>query len=338
MFGKDLFISGDRVGLHSCIVDPKFDKPTVLSSDPWDFVSLWLKQGCNEDASFYWEQARQFHEATLKLPSTSSSLTSFYCFLNAAKALLSAKGICIREKHGITGWSSGEKCNLKNEKIKFQGSGILPSFCDYLGENKNNNMNFNLKEILWNISFVHRAYSLTFISDNELFIPLLNPKFVIKSNNEISFFSKFPSKYKSKISKKSTIGYQFHKEKENITKDSKFKWDESDNNSDNLNKLKTFHKKIREKTCPIHSNQNRWYFKRTIKGSDKLQNSQLVLIYAAMHKLSDLTRYNPIRLRSHLKLQHNWLLSEFIKGSPGQFVHGIASEITGYEFIKPDSF
>ena len=29
---------------HKSIIDPKFDAKTVLTNNPWSFVSLWLKR------------------------------------------------------------------------------------------------------------------------------------------------------------------------------------------------------------------------------------------------------------------------------------------------------
>jgi hypothetical protein len=99
-----------------------------------------------------------------------------------------------------------------------------------------------------------------------------------------------------------------------------------------------YHRQIRHRIVPIYASENRWYLKKSVVGHDQLTNSQLVLIYASMHRLSELSRYDPVALSKHLNVNHNWLLSEFIRNSPGQFIYGVASEITGLEFIKPDSF
>jgi len=45
-----------------------------------------------------------------------------------------------------------------------------------------------------------------------------------------------------------------------------------------------------------------------VTGHDKLRNSQLVLIYAAMHRLSELSRYEPLSFSGHFNVNHNWLL------------------------------
>lgn len=72
-----------------------------MCSDPWDFVSLWLKKNHKKDALFYWEQARGFYGVSLNLPELSAPLTLYYCFLNATKALLTAKNEEFEEYHGV---------------------------------------------------------------------------------------------------------------------------------------------------------------------------------------------------------------------------------------------
>ncbi|CAH8239481.1 hypothetical protein VAEU17_5700001 [Vibrio aestuarianus] len=59
------------------------------------------------------------------------------------------------------------------------------------------------------------------------------------------------------------------------------------------------------------------------------------IMFAAMHRLSELARYSPDKLAKHFECQHNWLLSEFITSASNQFIDEISSEITGYEFMIP---
>lgn len=92
MSAHKLHIAGKAVGLHGSLIDTDFRQPRVLCSDPWEFVALWLKRNHKKDAVFYWNQARHFYLASKSLPELSSPLTSYYCFLNAVKALLSASG------------------------------------------------------------------------------------------------------------------------------------------------------------------------------------------------------------------------------------------------------
>ena len=56
-----------------------------------------------------------------------------------------------------------------------------------------------------------------------------------------------------------------------------------------------------------------------------------------MHRLSELTRYEPEKLAKHFDCNQNWLLSEFIKLALPQFIDEISSEITGLEFKIPNT-
>jgi hypothetical protein len=134
-------------------------------------------------------------------------------------------------------------------------------------------------------------------------------------------------------------GFELRQEEERyfIRRKRRFRWSGHDIEN-SIAAFIQYHKTIRRRVFPIFSSENRWYLKKSVAGHDKLANSQLVLMYAAMHRLSELSRYDPIALAGHFNVNHNWLLSEFIKAAPGQFVYGIASEITGMEFIRPDAF
>ncbi|OUC12626.1 MAG: hypothetical protein B0A82_21345 [Alkalinema sp. CACIAM 70d] len=59
------------------------------------------------------------------------------------------------------------------------------------------------------------------------------------------------------------------------------------------------------------------------------------MLFVAMHKLSELSRYDPITLAPHLDTQHNWIFIEFLQVAPAQFINHIACEITGKEFVEP---
>ena len=63
-----------------------------------------------------------------------------------------------------------------------------------------------------------------------------------------------------------------------------------------------------------------------------IDKPSLVIMFAVMHRLSELSRYEPEKLFKHLNQQQNWLLSEFIEKSLHQFINEISTEITGNEF------
>lgn len=341
MGSHKLHIAGKCVQLHGSLIDTDFRQSRVLCSDPWEFVSLWLKKNHQTEASFYWEQAHHFYIASQSLPELSSPLTSYYCFLNATKALLSASDQEFKEIHGVGGRSIGKIKSLDNEIVDFQGGGILPSLCKYLEEPDNAGEKYSLKDIFWQMPFIHRAYCLTYKGATELFIPLLNQCFMRRDGSQEAWFqAEIDQRYINAHTKKIIKpGFELFKNDGvfEIRRKRRFKWSGRDIEN-SISQFSRYHKQIRRRIVPIYSSENRWYLKKSVAGHDKLNSSQLVLIFAAMHRLSELSRYEPIALSGHFNVNHNWLLAEFIKSSSSQFIYGIASEITGLEFIKPDAF
>lgn len=341
MASHKLHIAGKVVGLHGSLIDTDFRSPRVLCSDPWEFVALWLKRDHQKDASFYWDQAQHFYMASKSLPELSSPLTSYYCFLNAVKALLSASKQIFREIHGVGGRSIGKVKSLDNEIVDFQGGGILPALCKYLEEPDNAGKEFTLKDIFWQMPFIHRAFCLTYKNTTELFIPLKKQCFMRRDGSKEAWFQAEVDKRYINAHTKTVIQPGFEIFENNgtyeIRRKRRFKWS-SREIENSIKEFSKYHKTIRRRIMPIYSSENRWYLKKSVAGHDKLNNSQLVLMFAAMHRLSELSRYDPIALAGHFNVNHNWLLAEFIKASPSQFVYGIASEITGLEFIRPDAF
>jgi hypothetical protein len=120
MAQREITITGKCITVHKAIANPDFSSKTVLVTDTWDYVTMWLKRAHNTEALFYWNQARDFFQASLSLPNTSAPLTSYYCFLNAVKTLLSVKeGVHITESHGVDGRTTSNVAALNNEEITF---------------------------------------------------------------------------------------------------------------------------------------------------------------------------------------------------------------------------
>jgi YaaC-like Protein len=70
-------------------------------------------------------------------------------------------------------------------------------------------------------------------------------------------------------------------------------------------------------------------------GAGYLQRYSLTLIMAAMHRLSELSRYDPEGLMTYLEGKENWLLTEFIELGPLQFIDELVCEMTSLELGSP---
>ncbi len=102
MAAKELRINNQAAYFRKAISEPLFGTESVLARDPFQYARLWLSRKCKEALPF-WTQAENYYQASKILPLQSSPLTSYYCFLNAAKALLTVKGQNYKNRHGISG-------------------------------------------------------------------------------------------------------------------------------------------------------------------------------------------------------------------------------------------
>lgn len=120
-----------------------------------------------------------------------------------------------------------------------------------------------------------------------------------------------------------------------IRRQKRFDWYKSGpNKKNNLTELAKYHNKIRKEIQYINGPSTLWYLKRSGQPNIIDRNS-LTIIFASMHLLSELARYQPTVLYRHFEMKQNWLLSEFIKAAPSEFIDQIACEITNQHFLQP---
>jgi hypothetical protein len=302
-----------------------------------------LKRNKNNDALAFWLQARRFSDAAQNSSLESSPLNLYYSFLNATKALLSVKRTQHDDHHGVSGDRPlNAKAYLKNEMVKFKSSGVLPGLCSYLGDTAKGE-EYSLKELFWNLPFVHRAFRHTFTSSPELFIPLDQACYVShKKNNEAWFQAEVTSRYcDNRTLRHIPSSFEFFKvdDKTYIRRSKRFTWlqgrSTKQQKTNALLRLSNYHSSTRRVIVTISGNHDFWYLKKTLKENRLTGRHGLTIIFACMHRLSELSRYDPRGFERHLCGEANWLITEFIEHSTYQFIDQIASEITGFQFWRP---
>lgn len=329
--------------LHKSLSSPDFNNRTVLTNDPWDFVRLWLTREGHTEALFYWNQAREFSQAAKGLSLQSSPLLQYYCFMNASKALLSSKGIAFNPYHGVMEHKitpPPRKKDLVNIAIKIRPRGVLVDLYRYLGETESSLIH-TLKDMFFNMPFVHRTYCLTYRDQTDMYIPLTECVYVINTiNNEVRLRAKLSkdfvgTKYSRRLPASLIIDSSdssgFTVKSANFVTVSDIRLSSLD-----LNLISGLNSEIRKDIQYIAGNNTLWYAKGTVGKGNKLDRTPLVLALASMHRLSEMSRYHPLELTSLLKGDKNWLISEFMTMSPPQFIDQISSEITGYQFLLPN--
>ena len=340
-----LILNSKPVGLHKAFKSPDFNKKTILVRDHWDYVEMYLKRKRHSEAAFYWLQAKEFYKASLKLPNTSSPLTLYYCFLNATKALLTVKNVIFSDRQGVSGQTVSGNTNLENEHITFQRAGILNSLSTYL-EDSNTTVKHqhSFKDLLYNLPFIHRAFSLTYTTHYpEIYIPIIKPIFLkaISTRNVYLSFQTSGNYANGHTTNKITQA-GFNKDKLNSNENTfqfistnYFEWsNKQQNKNQNIQRLTDFHKSNRREIEYIVGSSELWYLKRK-DVNHRIDKHPLTIIFASMHRLSELARYEPLTLISHFKLSQNWLLTEFINGAPMEFIDRISCEITNKNFMQP---
>jgi hypothetical protein len=301
---------------------------------------MWLKRNNKPNALFFWKQAEVFAKASEGLPNTASPLTKYYSAMNAAKALLEAKGIAYSPYHGVTGANQTGKATLADETITLvDKKQIVPELCRYLGEMVTRKT-YSFENVLYNLPFIHRAFTITFPTKPELFVPISKPRFVRIIGTVRSYFACniVDRLYQNAAVIARLPGYEQDAgiaDAYVVRRKARFSWDDTLPVQDNIATFKKYHQRIRRIALYIKGASRLWYLKMTGPAPAWINRSGITLTIMALHKLSELVRYWPNRLVDHFDSQHNWLLSEFINSALPQFIDEVSAEITGHEFMPP---
>jgi len=339
-----LRINGRDVGPHKATSSPNLGARTVLTNSHWEYVALWLRRQRKADALFYWQQAQTFARAAEGMPVDSAPLLLYYSFMNATKALLSAKAVPFHEHHGVRAHNTrgpSSKIALSNEGVKVMQRGIAPALSQYLSEAETSTQH-SLEDLLFNIPCIHRTFCLTYKSQNDLFIPLTECRIEFDPTSSTAHFSAKLSRDfsgptfirrlpPSLIADATVNDGRTIRSAANIPAAGQIA-----NTTAEIAAVATFLKTLRPDLNYIAGSQTLWYAKAVVTGPARLKRSPLTCTLLAMHRLSEICRYRPMELASFLNGQKNWLLTEFIRMSPPQFLDELSAELTGQQFMLPN--
>ena len=340
---KEITTNNKSCVLMKAIKNPKYGSKTVLTDSSWEYVALFLTRQStpgSSDALFYWEQAHSFYLASQTLPDSASPLTSYYCILNATKALLRFKNVESSKlnNHGISSVrTDSDNTNLKEAKTAIKGAGVLPELTRYF-DCQLQPQHYSIFALLYNIPCVHRAYCITFRKP-EIFVPISHPVFVKKDSSKEAWL-KFridgsyanakslkhvPNKFEHDIGISSEYIMRMKK---------RFNWDIHDSIENRRQKLSKYHTKTRKYIYYIYGESRLWYIKKDISdNSDLALVPSSVLIFCVFHWISELVRYDPKLFQKYMKSKQNWLINEFVKNGLNQFIDELSCEITGEDIM-----
>lgn len=219
--------------------------------------------------------------------------------------------------------------------------GIAPALSQYLNEAESSTMH-SLEELLFNLPCIHRTFCLTYKNQKDLFIPLTDCRLEFDPLALSVHFC-------GKISKDFAGPETFRRLPPSFVADLEFNDGRSIRSTATATLTRPEAKTAVERESVasllrglrpdlnyIFGAQTLWYAKAIVSGPARLKRSPLTCTLLAMHRLSEICRYRPLELASFLNGQKNWLLTEFIRMSPKQFLDEISAELTGQQFMLPN--
>ena len=310
--------------------------------------------------SFYWKQAMSFYCAAKTLPIESVPLLSYYSILNAVKAFLAFKCEYIEDfvedfsRPGLFENTNISGNDLSSIYVGHQNKGVFVLFGRMLEQNfdtiwVSGKLNtIPLKKLFYNLAFIHRAFITTYNTPRgakipELFIPVkASQSPCYYKGNDSNLYLKFeidsslfgvapltiPTAYINSISSKFKVSNEnkFILQSVNGAKR---------NTQDSLSAdFKNGNDELRREFQYIRSSKRLWYLKRTaLNNPDVMNLNSMLIIMAAMHRISEIVRYKPEQMAHLLNSKENWLLHEFLTLSLDQFIDELAAEITGQDIM-----
>ncbi|QPQ35534.1 YaaC family protein [Lysinibacillus sp. JNUCC-52] len=333
------------------------------------------------EASFFWDQAIEFYKGTINMDVHVKPLSIYYFMLNAAKALLVYNGVLYKDRnsknvyHGVTGLDlrnvdkqkflvrtsehriiyfneNSDLNSIQDKQIDYNfielnelyiqsNNGVFANLGNFFNNNIKSKEIFSLDDLISNLVFVHRAYSICkgINIDGQLFIPLESQCFgTHPEENKFLYYFKIDTKYKLQ-----TLGNIIDLTTYVSEQGNHYMIKSDQSYSNNFNDIKSFILDIRQKHQYIAGVKPRWYLMKATD-CDNIKNLELnplVILLGIFHRLSEFSRYNPLKLKNLLDSKKNetsWLLRELIENAAYQFLDLISSEITHKEFHLPRTY
>lgn len=288
------------------------------------------------------EQAKYFYEAAERAPMKSQPLLYYYAFLNIAKIIINLHVPCgraIEYYHGIE-TKVNDTTTLNTATVTFKQYGGLGSskisvakeFMNIMGDTIIVPQQTALKDLLSSCVGIHRTYSETF-NQKESFFRLVNNSFIKRKGKEIVYESEVKNLSDSLMTELiAQRGYCLHKEK--IDGQNKFFYSENYTMIDynvSLLRWQALAGKIKAKGIWTYTDGCSY---RMYISKDALEMSSASIIYCIMFFLGSITRYHPYFFESLLNAKEQWLVREFLKTQPMQFMYMVTSYVVGNYIYK----
>lgn len=322
----------------------------IRVSDLWSFWNYTIrmyhkhKRGVDKDFLLsFLDQSQYFYQVAEKAPINSQPLLYYYSFLNLAKVIINMKnylGDRVAYYHGvetnvnstttldtanlsITEYNpSISKYSVAFEFMKIMGDIFMPPRPHLV----------NVKEAFKACIGIHRTYC-EITNEHEIYHRLIDPM-LYKDGKELIFEGEIKDCNHGLCLALQGKGYTITTK--TIGRNTKFYLNERFNMNShytpNRNDYWNLSNKLIQKGLWGYSDGNEY---RIYITNNNLRYSSASIIYIIMFFLGSITRYHPYLFKGLLSEKNLWLISEFLKTQPMQFLHIVTSRIIGGTVLKP---
>lgn len=327
------------------------NKNNVLVSDLWSFwifiIKQWSKKQQKKEVSSFLlsllDQAKYFYQAAEVAPLNSQPLLYYYSFLNLGKIIITINGRAganpsqTQFQHGIETNPSGKKfpqyeINIKSlhpsSKISV-GYHLMTCYGDSLPLGSPTTI--NILEAMGNCLGIHRAYCLVKKQKQEHFIRVTNYE-ILKEGKEL--IARLYLKEKNSLIENKYNNIITEPSAEETPE--KIYWEEriamrsySPTKKDYYNLSQTLLRK------GIWTYTDGVDYIMYLSSNNHARYSSVSLIYCLMFFFGSVTRYHPHLFETNLSEEYNWLIAEFLKTQPMQFLYISTSLIAESYITQP---
>lgn len=330
-------------------------QPRVVTADVWAYLrhaaAQRLPKREENQAIAFIEQAFEFYEAAENPRIGSRPLLYYYTFLNLAKATLLIKrvNLPLAPRHGISDPRTNVKkrLRLEGQEIRVEACAhnhqeLFPEFVKVLGGDASRPRELKVLSLLQQLPGIHRTFCRV-TGKEPSFLPvrgfqLLRAKGKVFCRLVLNQTDADVRKTIDIIRNRRAFQGCFHQVRAPAECSNEQVWFESQltagAQSITNSALRRLAKSVNEVGIwSILTAQGYLYYLCTIPPRDALP--PLASIYATMFYFGSITRYKPYDFDRIVSREHSWLVSEFLKTQPSQFLYGLASHIAGVDVVRP---
>lgn len=326
------------------------NKNKVLVSDIWSFWVFIIEQRSKkmkkEQTPFLLsllDQAKYFYQAAETAPINSQPLLYYYSFLNLGKIIISMSGElgdnpsqkCFH--HGIETNPLGKRFSEFKVTIKkMNGSDKISvgySLMKYFGDatlSDNSPTEINILEAMGNCLGIHRAYCLVKNQKEEHFVKVVNYE-ICRVGKELMARLQLKESNSSLTSLYTNIKDEISEESIN------YFWEEKITMSSYRPTRSDYYKlsqALLKKGIWTYTDGEDYIM--YLSSNSQTRFSTASLIYCLMFFFGSITRYHPHLFEMYLSKKYNWLIAEFLKTQPMQFLYIATSLVTESYITMPN--